>query len=231
VVQLLWMSSRVRLGQTSLSYRPKERKLALVVSVSAPFSTEQGGSREALPTWPDVRKSSTTIHHVVGPIDRRGDLHHRSVDSCAVAIWQISLASKAGRTRPPVVGGWPEPVLSSFVKANLESGTNFLRPDIRVGRVVASVGDPSLEMSLPFGRSDLQLFPSCSASVVGIDADGGSPDGDFTKECGGRVAARWCPDGLFTAVAGAVSDLICKAGNELRPLRQVLAPNVMIMKR
>jgi hypothetical protein len=168
---------------------------------------------------------------VVGPIDRRGDLHHRSVDSCAVAIWQISLASKAGRTRPPVVGGWPGPVLSSFVKANLESGTNFLRPDIRVGRVVASVGDPSLEMSLPFGRRDLQLFPSCSASVVGIDADGGSPDGDFTKECGGRVAAQWCPDGLFAAVAGAVSDLICKAGNELRPLRQVLAPNVMIMKR
>jgi hypothetical protein len=36
-VQLLWMSSRIRLGQTSLSYRPKERKLALVVSVSAPF--------------------------------------------------------------------------------------------------------------------------------------------------------------------------------------------------
>ena len=122
-------------------------------------------------------------------------------------------------------------MLSSFVKANLESGTNFLRPDIRVGRVVASVGDPSLEMSLPFGRRDLQLFRSCSASVVGIDAGGGSPDGDFTKECGGRVAARWCPDGLFAAVAGAVSDLICKAGNELRPLRQVLAPNVMIMKR
>jgi hypothetical protein len=120
-------------------------------------------------------------------------------------------------------------VLSSFVKASLESGTNFLRPDIRVGRVVASVGDPSLKMSLPFGRRELQLFPSCSASVLGIDADGGSPDGDFTKECGGREAARWCPDGLFVAVAGAVSDLIRKAGNELRPLRQVLAPNVMIM--
>ena len=58
----------------------------------------------------------------------------------------------------------------------------------------ASVGDPSLKMSLPFGRRDLQLFPSCSASVAGIDADGGSPDGDFTKECGGRVAARWCLD-------------------------------------
>jgi len=77
-----------------------------------------------------------------------------------------SLASKAGRTRPPVVGGWPGPVLSSFVTANLESGTNFLRPDIRVGRVVASVGDPSLEMSLPFGRRDLQLVRSGSAAVL-----------------------------------------------------------------
>jgi len=140
---------------------------------------------------------------------------------------RFSLASKAGRTRPPVVGGWPGPVLSSFVKANLESGTNFL-PEIRVGRVVASVG-PSFETSLPFSQRDLQLFRSGSAAVLGVDADGGSPDGDFTTECGGRVAARWCPDGLFAAVAGAVSDLICKAGNELRPLRQVLAPNVMIM--
>jgi hypothetical protein len=158
-------------------------------------------------------------------------LHHRGVDSCAVAIWQISLASKAGRTRPPVVGGWPGPVLSSFFKANLESGINFLRSDIRVRRVVAGVGDPSLKMFLPFGRRDLQLFPSCSASVVGIDADGGSPYGDFTKECGGQMAPQWCPDGLFAAVAGAVSNLICKADYELRPLRQVLAPNVMIMKR
>ena len=216
---------------TSLSYRPKERKLALVVSVSAPFSNEQGGSREALPTWPDVRKGSTTIHHVVGPIDRGGDLHHRSVDSCAVAIWQISLASKAGRTRPPVVGGWPGPVLSSFVTANLESGTNFLRPDIRVGRVVASVGDPSLEMSLPFGRRDLQLVRSGWSAVLEVDTDDGSPDGDFTKEASGRVAAGRCPYRMDAVLAGAVSNLICEIDYELRPLRQVLTPNAMIMKR
>jgi hypothetical protein len=34
---------------------PEGEKLALVVSVSAPFPSEQGRSREALPTWPDVR--------------------------------------------------------------------------------------------------------------------------------------------------------------------------------
>ncbi len=80
---LAWCSScgclsEVRLGQTSLSYRPKERMLALVVSLDT--LSEQGGSREALPTWPDVHKDSTTIHHVVGPIDCGGDLHHRSTD-------------------------------------------------------------------------------------------------------------------------------------------------------
>jgi hypothetical protein len=104
-----------------------------------------------------------------------------------------SLASKAGRTRPPVVGGWLGPVLSSFVTANLECETNFLRPDIRVGRVVASMGAPSLEMSLPFGRRDLQLVRSGSAAVLRVDAVRGSPDGDFTKKGGCRVAARWCP--------------------------------------
>jgi len=158
---------------------------------------------------------STTIHHVVGPIDRGVDLHHRSVDLCAVAIWQISLPSKAGRTRPPVVCGWLGPVLSSFVTASLESGTNCLRPDIRVGRVVASVRDPALEMSLPFGRRDPPLVRSGSAAVLRVDAVRGSPDSDFTKKGGGQMVARRCPYGLILAVAGAVSDLICEAGNEL----------------
>jgi hypothetical protein len=66
---------------------------------------------------------------------------------------------------------------------------------------------------------------------LGVDADGGTPDGDFTDEGSGRVAARRCPYWLFAVLAGAVSNLICEANDELRPLRQILAPNVMIMKR
>jgi hypothetical protein len=64
-----------------------------------------------------------------------------------------------------------------------------------------------------------------------VDAVGGAPDLDFTDEGGGRVAARRCPYRLFAVMAGGVSDLSCEVDDELRSLRQVLAPNVMIMKR
>jgi hypothetical protein len=65
---------------------------------------------------------------------------------------------------------------------------------------------------------------------LGVDTDGGTPDGNFTKEGGSRVAVRRCPYRLFAVLAGGVSNLICEADNELRPLRQVLAPNGMILK-
>jgi hypothetical protein len=126
----------------------------------------------------------------------------------------ISLASTAGRARPPVTLGSPGPVVLIFVTANIEPRTNFL-PEIRVGRVATSVGDPSLETSLPFGRRDLQLVPSGSATVLRVDAVRGSPDGDFTTKVGGRVAARCCPHRQFAAMAGGVSDLIREPGNEL----------------
>jgi hypothetical protein len=66
---------------------------------------------------------------------------------------------------------------------------------------------------------------------LGVDADCGAPNGDFTEEGDARVAARRRPYRLFAVLAGAVSNLICEADNELRPLRQILAPNGMIMKR
>jgi hypothetical protein len=43
------------------------------------------------------------------------------------------------------------------------------------------------------------------------------------------VAARRCPCRLFAVPAGAVSDLSCQVDYELRPLHQILAPNVMIL--
>ena len=44
------------------------------------------------------------------------------------------------------------------------------------------------------------------------------------------MAVRRCPYRLFAVLAGGVSNLICEADNELRPLRQILAPNRMIMQ-
>lgn len=96
--------------------------------------------------------------------------------------------------------------------------------------VVGAVRNTSVEVVLPEGGRGLQLSCSGWSAVLGSDADGGTPDLDFTDEGDARVAARRCPYRLFAATAGAISDLICKANNELRPLCQVLTPNVMIMK-
>ena len=71
---------------------------------------------------------------------------------------------------------------------------------------------------------------SCSgwSAVLRIDTDGGTPDGYFTKG-GGRVAARRRPSGCSRRWRAA-SNLICEVDNEPRPLRQIPAPKVMILK-
>ena len=120
--------------------------------------------------------------------------------------------------------------MSIFALA-IMGGSTYLAFPYVCAKVAAAQGNGSVEVLLPKGGRRLQLSCSGWSAVLGIDADGGSPDGDFTKEGGGRVAARWCPYGLFAAMAGAVSDVICEADYELRPLCQVLGPNVMIMKR
>jgi hypothetical protein len=95
----------------------------------------------------------------------------------------------------------------------------------------AAHGNGSVEVLLPqCGRRWWLCCSGCSA-VVRVDVDGGAPDGDFPEEGEARVAAWRCPDRLFAVLTGTVSDLFCEADEELRPLRQVLAPYVMIMKR
>jgi hypothetical protein len=76
-------------------------------------------------------------------------------------------------------------------------------------------GNISVELLLPKGGRRLWLSCSGCSAVLAVDADGGPPDGDFPKEGGGRVAAGRCPYELILPMAGAVSDLICEAGNEL----------------
>ena len=98
-------------------------------------------------------------------------------------------------------------------------------------KAAAAEDNGSVEVLLPKGGHGLQLSCSGWSAVFGVDADGGTPDLDFTDEGDAQRAARRCPYRPFAAMAGAVSDLICEANNELRPFREVLTPNVMIMKR
>ena len=119
--------------------------------------------------------------------------------------------------------------MSTFARGILRGSTNLWFPLI-CGKAAVEQGNVSVEVLLPKSGHRLQLSCSGWSGVLGVDADGGPPDGDFTDECHARVAARRCPYRLFTALAGAISNLISQVDNKLRPLRQVLTPNVMIMK-
>ena len=79
--------------------------------------------------------------------------------------------------------------------------------------VVADAGETSVEVVLPDGGSCLQLSCSGGSSVFGVDADGGAPDGDFTKEGRVRAAARRRPHRLRIVLAGVASDPTGEVGN------------------
>ena len=76
--------------------------------------------------------------------------------------------------------------MSVFPAAALgEARANLTPSRVEARRVVASVSDPSVEVLLPEGGSDLQLsWPGWSV-VSGVNADRGPPNGDFTNENGG----------------------------------------------
>ena len=68
------------------------------------------------------------------------------------------------------------------------------------------------------------------ARVLGIDAVGGAPHGDFTDKGGAWVASRWCPVWLGVALAGVILDLcevcdqlgsLCEVGARLAPVAEV----------
>jgi hypothetical protein len=60
---------------------------------------------------------------------------------------------------------------------------------LHLGRAVAAQGNVSVEVLLPKSRGRLSLACSGRSAVLGVDADGGTPDGDFTDEGDARVAA------------------------------------------
>jgi hypothetical protein len=122
-------------------------------------------------------------------------------------------------------------VVSIFVTATFRSGTNSLPPEIRVGRVVASVGNASIEMLLPCGRSGRQLFWSGGAAVVGVNAIGGPPHCDFTNESGAQRTALRHPMGLSGVVVGVMPNMVGEVDDQLGPPSQVLPPVGVIVDR
>ena len=111
------------------------------------------------------------------------------------------------------------------------SRANLVPSEVAIRRVVAWMGDTSVEALLPEGGRSLQLPCSGGSSVSGVDADGGPPDGDVTNDGGVRVAAERRPHRLRAVLGGVASNLSGEANHQLGPRGQVLAPNGMIMKR
>jgi hypothetical protein len=62
------------------------------------------------------------------------------------------------------------------------------------------------------------------SSVVGVDAVGGPPDGDFTDEPDVQVSTRRRPNRLDAVGAGVVSNVLGEVGDQLGSLSQVLPP-------
>jgi hypothetical protein len=103
--------------------------------------------------------------------------------------------------------------------------------DIQRAAIAAAVGSTSVEVLLPEGGSGLQLACSGGAAVVGVDANGGPPYGDFADNGNVRTTARRSPRRWRAGPVGVFSNLIGEVGDQRGALGEILAPNVMIMKR
>ena len=122
-------------------------------------------------------------------------------------------------------------MVSIFVTATFKGGTKSLPSEIHVGRVVAGVGDASIEMLLPFGRSGRQLFWSGGAAVVGVDAIGGPPHGDFANESGAQRTVLRRPMGPSGVIVGVTPNMVGEVDDQLGPPGQVLPPVGVIVDR
>jgi hypothetical protein len=67
--------------------------------------------------------------------------------------------------------------------------------------------DSPVEALLPEGRERFELASSGWSRVLGIDAVGGPPHGDFANEGCARVASRSSPGWRGVTLAGVILDL------------------------
>jgi hypothetical protein len=82
----------------------------------------------------------------------------------------------------------------------------------------------------PQGRERFELGSSGRSRVLGVNAVGGPPQGDFTYEGDARVASRGCPDRPGVTLAGVIVDLGGEVGDQLESLGQVVTPDGMLMQ-
>jgi hypothetical protein len=90
--------------------------------------------------------------------------------------------------------------------------------------------DVPVEALFPKGRERFELGFSGWSWVLGIDAVGGPPHGDFADEGGAQLASH-SPDWLGISLAGVVLDLVGEVGDELGSLCQVGPPDGMVVER
>ena len=105
-------------------------------------------------------------------------------------------------------------MISVYPVAVLGDARGNLAPSRVEGhRVVAGVGDTSVEVLLPEGGGDLLLSWTGWSVVAGVDADRSPPNGDLTDESGGSVTGGRCPHRLGIVLAGVTSNLVGDVGH------------------
>ncbi len=140
-------------------------------------------------------------------------------------VLSVLLPARAGRQWPPV-----DLVRRGRVPSVFRPET-FGGPSCRsrllnavIERSVAEVVDLSVEVLLPEGLGHPWLCWSGGSAVLGVDAVGGPPEGDFTDERGGQRSARRRPCGLGAVAENVVSDVVGKVRDQPGSLGQVATP-------
>ena len=137
-------------------------------------------------------------------------------------LGSVALLQAGGGRRVPA-GRWLGPALLIFVPAIFSRGLIGL--DIRPAAVVAAVGSTSVEVLLPEGGSGLQLSCSGGAAVLEVDAEGGTPDLDFTDEGDARLTAGRSPHRWRAVPVGASPNLMGEVGDQRGALGKIVTPN------
>ena len=122
--------------------------------------------------------------------------------------------------------------MSVYPVAVLGDARGNLAPSrVEAHRVVARVGDTSVEVLLPEGSRDLHLSWPRWSVVFRVDPFGGPPYFDFTDDGNVRPTALRSPDAWRAVAGSATSNLIGEGGDQRGALGKIPAPDGMIMKR